>query len=207
MPRKAAPTPKCGARTRTPDQHPCTHTAGEGTDHVGFGHCKLHGGASPGGKKHAQRQAAEHAVATYGLPRDIDPADALLEEVHRTAGAIDFLTAQIRELDPDALVWGWTEFKNKTGGDDEGVTDTQAAGINVWLELYHRERRHFVDVCKAALAAGVEERRVKLAEQQGELAGQALRAILTGLSLTASQRKKVPGLVREHLTLLQGGAA
>jgi hypothetical protein len=39
----------CGARKRQP-KHPgerCARPAGWGTEHLGFGRCKLHGGATP----------------------------------------------------------------------------------------------------------------------------------------------------------------
>ena len=39
----------CGAKTRQGDF--CRQVAGWGTDHVGYGRCKLHGGASPGPPK------------------------------------------------------------------------------------------------------------------------------------------------------------
>lgn len=52
---------------------------------------------------------AEHAVATYGLPRDIDPSEALLDEVRWTAGHVSWLRDRIQELEQDALVWGVTE--------------------------------------------------------------------------------------------------
>lgn len=35
----------CGARTRSGD--PCKNVAGKGTDHLGVGRCKFHGGATP----------------------------------------------------------------------------------------------------------------------------------------------------------------
>ena len=35
----------CGAKTRA--GHPCKRPAGAGTDHLGAGRCKLHGGATP----------------------------------------------------------------------------------------------------------------------------------------------------------------
>jgi hypothetical protein len=41
------------------------------------------------------------------------------------------------------------------------------AGVNVWLMLYQAERKHLVDVCQVAINCGIEERRVKLAEQRG----------------------------------------
>ncbi len=38
--------PRCGAKNRTGT--PCQQKAGWGTDHVGTGRCKLHGGKSTG---------------------------------------------------------------------------------------------------------------------------------------------------------------
>jgi len=42
----------CGATTR--DGSDCQRRAGWGTDHVGEGRCKQHGGASPSGEDHGQ---------------------------------------------------------------------------------------------------------------------------------------------------------
>jgi len=47
--------PICGAKNRAGD--PCHRPAGWGTDHVGYGRCKLHGGKSKGAKvKHGIKQ-------------------------------------------------------------------------------------------------------------------------------------------------------
>jgi hypothetical protein len=55
-----------------------------------------------------------------------------------------------------------------------------------------------VDYSKVAIAAGIEERRVKLAEQQGALLAQAIRGILAELGV--GDRPEVPAVVRRHLT-------
>jgi len=39
--------PKCGAKTRAGGGHPCRRVAGHGTNHLGMGRCKYHGGATP----------------------------------------------------------------------------------------------------------------------------------------------------------------
>lgn len=39
--------PKCGAKTRAGGGHPCGRIAGHGTNHLGQGKCKYHGGCSP----------------------------------------------------------------------------------------------------------------------------------------------------------------
>jgi len=142
---------------------------------------------------------ARRAVATYGLAREIDPAAALLEEVHRTAGHVAWLQEKVREIDEDDLVWGVVEEVDKGSGEFTGTDVTKAAKPNIWLELYHRERKHLVDVTKAALAAGIAERQVRLAEQQGALIVGLLQRIFDDLNLTAEQRELIPTVVPRHL--------
>ena len=98
----------------------------------------------------------------------------------------------------NALVWGVT--KKKTGGEDYGTTEE--AVPNIWLRLYQQERAHLVKVCSEAIRAGIEERRIRLAEQQGQLVAQAIRAILAALNLTAEQEARVPEVVPRHLRAL-----
>jgi hypothetical protein len=96
------PAQRCGATNR--QGNPCGKPAGWGTDHNGTGHCRLHGGASPNGRKHAQAQQAVAAVVTYGLAREIDPHQALLEELHRTAGHVAWLQIKVAELEAEHVV-------------------------------------------------------------------------------------------------------
>jgi hypothetical protein len=165
--------------------------------------CRFHGGAAPQVKKAAERrlaeQAAIEAVKTYGLPVDISPVDALLEEVRWTAGHVAWLCARVQEVEQKALVWGVTEKVDKGSGEFIGVDTTEAAATNMWLTLYQRERKHLVDVCKAAISAGVEERRVRLAEQQGSLLATVIQAILRDLDLSPEQAAKVSTVVPRHL--------
>lgn len=193
---------RCGAQTRAGTK--CTQAAGWGTDHVGHGACKLHGGAMRNHKVAAQKSIAAEAVKTYGLPREVDPRDALLEEVHRTAGAVDWLRGQVEALAPDTVTWGVTEEKSSTGKD--GDSRTEAAAVNVWVQLYQAERKHLVDVCKAAISAGIEERRVKLAEQQGALLASVIRGILGDLELTPAQAARVSEVVPRHLRAMAEAA-
>lgn len=165
--------------------------------------CGSHGGRSPIAKAAAERrlkeQEARAAVTMFGLPREVDARDALLEEVYRTAGAVDWLTEKVRELAPDAAVWGVTERTEKTATEFEGIDTTEAAAVNIWIELWQKERKHLVDVSKAAIAAGIEERRVKLAEQQGALLASVIKQILGDLDLTPAQADRAPQIVAGHL--------
>jgi hypothetical protein len=198
---------KCGAKKKeSRGGGTCQLPAGHGTPHPGVGPCKYHMGCTPAVVKSAMQKYARLAVETYGLSREIDPRDALLEEVWRTAGAIDWIQKKIKDLDPDALVWGITEFKTGYQGDDSISVKTETATINVWVDLYQRERAHLVAVSKAAIGAGIEERRVRLAEQQGQLLGNAIRAILGDLQLTPEQETLVGTVVPQRLRELSASA-
>lgn len=165
---------RCGAHRR--DGGPCRQWPIDGHDK-----CRLHAGRKLAVIK--AKIAAEQAVKTYGLPVDIDPHEALLEEVHRTAGHVRWLASIVSELDQGSLVWGVSEAIDKRSSEFPGRDVTHAAAPNVWLDLYHRERAHLVAVCKTAIAAGIDERRVQLAEQQGAAIVAVIRATLADLGV------------------------
>lgn len=87
----------CGARDRSGG--PCQRPAGWGTDHAGYGRCKLHGGKTPNHQRAARRQQAAEAVASLGLRRDVDPNTALLEEAHGAAGHVAWLAEGVGGLE------------------------------------------------------------------------------------------------------------
>ncbi len=186
----------CGAIKRQGEGN-CTRPAGWGTSHAGYGRCKLHGGSSYSHRRNAEKAMAADAVVTYGLRRDVLPEEALLEEVQWTAGAVAWLRGQVQELDPDGLSWGLAE--EKTGGDGEGGL-TFRAGEPVVVKLYQAERKHLVDVCRAAALVGVSERLVRLRESQGALIVAGLQGLAAGLGLSAGQlvvwREAVPAMLR-----------
>jgi hypothetical protein len=189
---------KCGARKRQGDGY-CKRPAGWGTSHAGEGCCKLHGGATASHREAASEALAREAVITYGLPRDISPTDALLEEVRYAAGHVAWLREQVATLERESLVWGVTEETEKNATEFAGTDTTRAAAMNMWLELYHKERRYLLDVTKAAISAGVEERRVKLAEAAGAELNGILRRIFARLALSPQQSALLPLVVPEEI--------
>jgi hypothetical protein len=152
--------------------------------------CVKHGGGQPKARKAGTARRAEEkaraAVAAYGLPRDVSPTEALLEEVRWSAGHV----AWLRDIIGDAA---------------EGLRlDTTAEG-QALLDLYGQERDRLVRIAKTTLDAGVEERRVQLAESQGALVAGAIRRILVRLNLTAEQEALVGVVVPSELRALAGG--
>lgn len=181
----------CNSRRK--DGSPCQGPAVRGSDK-----CRMHLGRKA---KDVIAEAKVRDLAdTYGLPVETTPEQAILDEVQRTAGHVAWLEQQVHALTRGELVWGITKVKE--GGDDAGVTEE--AVPHALLRLYQEERKLLVSVCAAALRAGIEERRVKLAEQQGALVAQVIRAVLADLELTREQQERVPQVVPRHLRLLAG---
>jgi hypothetical protein len=171
----------CGAKKRQ-GEGCCMRPAGWGTSHPGTGKCKLHGGGTPNHKTAAKTEIARQAVVTYGLPREVPPDVALLEEVHRTAGHVAWLAEVVGQLEREEVTWGLAEETDAPPGESGGggVTTKHKASVNVWVQLYQQERKHLASVCRDALAAGIAERQVRLAEAQGVLLARVVQQIVDG---------------------------
>lgn len=170
---------------------------------VGAHYCAFHNGLSQPqmlgrrersveryvGKGPVDKWAAKEGLEMkLGAPRNIDPGVALLEEVHRTAGHVAYLEDKVRGLEESELVWGTVMEVEESrsggqGGDYELSRKENRAVINQWWDLYARERRHLAQVALAAVKAGIEERRVRLAERGVDALEFALSAALTDLGL------------------------
>lgn len=148
----------------------------------------------------------------YGKPtNDTDPGEILLSEIRRTAGHIEWLANNLQNSDPEQFVRGLWLAKRQSGFIKEDEIDTgdlSQAGA-MWLELYMTERRHLATICRTALAAGIEERRVRLAERQAERVGEAFRGVLFdlgelfGLEIDP-ENDRVRAIVYKHLMTASG---
>lgn len=161
---------------------------------MGFGRCRLHGGNTPNHVKSAQNQQARAAVEKYALSRAIDPHEALIEELNRTAGWVAFLNDRVQELDSA------DSMRTRKGGGNGAIPEETP---HLWIQMLKDERAHFVHVAKTCIAVGIEERRVNLAEQQAELWAGVIRGIVNDLGFDPND-PKVAKVVR--LRLIQGGA-
>lgn len=179
----------CAARTRT--GKPCGRARGWGTPHPGFGHCKNHGGCSPSGIKAAAKEAAEFEAAQMNVGRgmgglsDVEPTEALLYCVQRTAGMASYFR---RKVD------GLADADEVSGGE-----------LAPWARLEVEATDRLARYCKMALDAGVAERRVRLAERMGALIAEAIERALASIQLPPAQRAKLARAVQTELALLEAG--
>jgi hypothetical protein len=173
----------------------CRRPAGWGTPHVGTGRCKLHGGCTPTHVEAANVLQARAAAQKWGLPVEVGPKEALLDELRTSKGLIAFYAAQVAELEPE-------QMHGPVGG-GQGFPEEKP---NIWIVLHRDERKHHAAVAKICHDVGVDEWRMEMAEQAGEWLAAAIRRFceLRGLVL---DEPKTQEAVRGALRLLDGGAA
>jgi len=144
--------------------------------------CDFHGGNTPQAKAAAQRRldAVEAAkqVERFSLRRtDITPSAALLEELQWTAGNVEYFRQKANEVGDQTFVLAATKIVEGP----HGRTRTVEERPSIWYELWMREREHLVKVASACVKAGVEQRRIELAEQQGLFVANVVRRILDAM--------------------------
>lgn len=147
--------------------------------------CKRHGGGQRSAKEKSAKYKAEvkaqKMVARFADAIEINPVEALLGLIYHSAGHVKFYLEQVNFLvddDAEKLVWGDTKLMDKTGGEDWGTTSVEEAGVNMWLKLYNDERDRLASYIEKAVKLGIDERRVRLAEDQGKQIGDVIKAIL-----------------------------
>lgn len=206
----------------------CTAYAGKGTDHEGNGYCRLceertkfkmtsakySNGKSSNRPTKAQRGMTPAALRKFhgqvmrnrdilGQKLDIGPHEALLEEVQRTAGIVAWMEQLIRDLDE----------ANQRATPDQEVSElaviTQFSKLGMEpsavYQIYQWEREHLVSSARAAIACGVAERRVKLAEEQGRMLVMVIQAFVYDpmLALSPAQLQAAPSLIRKHMLAIR----
>lgn len=175
---------KCGAKKRKGGK--CGQAKGYGTTHPGIGCCKYHGGNMATHNMHAARQRA----IMMGAEKEINPLDALIWCIKITAGEVEFCSRMMEDLEQEE----WLEYTM----------------VGKQLHVWAKERQKAVDrlakFSKDALALGIAERAVRMAEQYGSTIAKLLKGVLGELQLTNEQQKIAPIIVRKHLALLESSA-
>lgn len=172
---------------------------------IGLEVCRIHGGSSKVAKAKAarvveERKLAAQAAKVLGTPIMVDPVDALLGELHWTAGHVAWLRDRVQEH-TGMVVSDIARVTAKDGPMGFEETTVREARQTVWYRMYAEERDRLVKISEVAIRAGVEERRVRLAEAQGQIMVVALQRVLERLNLTSEQvelvPRVVPGVLRE----------
>lgn len=194
--------PRCGAATSSGGR--CGQVAGWGTDHLGFGACKAHCGATPSGRQGAAFAMARAHVASLAQPQPIEPHEALDLALALTRAEVEYFTAKIEELqDQDAagpVVSTHTRPRNlgKDGEDpSETITETRRAApeLHIWIRARAQAIDRLARYAKLAADAGVSERRVRVQERLGEQVEAVLRASSAAVFALLRERATDPRMV------------
>jgi hypothetical protein len=153
-------TPLCGAMTKRGVR--CRAFAGQGTDHLGVGTCKYHGGATPAAKKHAIDLEAKARLVKLGQPLTHTSAPEALDGLLRaTAGHVAWLQQEIMEME-----------------------DLGTAEAAVLLRMYDTERDRLTRITEVALKNGLDEAKVRMEKSRADLLVRRIKdaAKIAGLS-------------------------
>lgn len=151
---------KCGWTTKRGSR--CRLGAGLDTKHMGFGPCRIHGGA----KAH---RAWEMAL-DIARELNVTPWEALLKSVRVAAARAAWVDQQLA----DAV--------RKNDGEP---ANTEVKG---WLKESRAERTLLARMAKAAVDAGVAERLVRNTELEGEIVAEVIGRVLDKLGLAPELR-------------------
>lgn len=163
----------------------CSFVAGWGTDHPGFGRCRIHGGSTP----NHQKAAIKHeATSFYGAPKDMEPIQALLWMIRISAGEVEYLSSKIAEIKPH-----------------EELEDTIIGKqVNIWIRERHNAMDRLAAHSASAIKLGLAERAVRVSEMYGEMLYRLLSRIFDELHLTPEQKAQAPEVIRGALVSIQG---
>lgn len=145
-----------------------------------------------------------------GVALDVEPHEALLQCVRLTAGEVVYCNQMIAELAPDEAVGHPLEIVNREGyTSEEGQVSYEERRekvpmMNIWIRTRAAALERLAKFAKMALDAGVDERRVRLAEGFTGVLAPVLREFMEQLELTPEQQKKAPALLKVALEKIEG---
>lgn len=162
--------PACSAHRSGDPTQPCAKNPLRG-----MRVCRTHGGALPAAVKARDERLAlvdaEGEIAELMRECDIPeqhPIDGLLAVVRVSGNMMRLLTIKVGELaeDPEAN----TKTGKRVAGDDAfwGLTKDGEMAPHVYVKLLRIWTERYERACKTALKAGIDERRIRVAEETAD---------------------------------------
>jgi hypothetical protein len=197
---KRAAAPKC--RRLRADGQPCRANAVRGTEPPS---CRRHTGKSLARAR--AEVAVRQEVLAWGLGNTkTDPGELLLRLVTQAAlranAYADELSRIVAEHDGN-LKKALTGDSYTAGGEGSDPVKT-GEYIRAITQLEADERDRAASFATKAIAAGLAERQVRLAERQAEMAAQFVHAVLDELGVGGTPQAQAA--IQRHLTLLRPAA-
>lgn len=180
----------CGAKKKNGE--PCQRPSGAGTEHLGTGTCRHHGGSTPSANQHAAVEIARSYMAADEPLPEVSPIDSLLYCVQRAAQRAMYCRRQQMRLETDE-------------GDFNPRQLAEDGRLLPWARAEAEQLRDLARFSKMALDAGVAERQVRIAERLGQTITAALEGSLSNVDLPPEVRAQIVGGFSERLMQLESG--
>lgn len=179
----------CGANKRQ-GEGTCTRPAGWGTDHAGYGRCKLHGGSTPNQSRAAQLVKLESdarvlfdKVAPEVVPVT-NPLAAYAVFAGRVMAWLDLMDSLLSDIDSARY---------------RGATAEQIRGEVV---LYERAMDRANTVLLSYAKLNIDERLVKIEEGKAAMVVDAVNAVIAYLGATGGRAAEARRVAARHLKLV-----
>lgn len=174
--------PRCGQSLGSEHRGTCRQLAGVRTAHPGTGYCAQH----LGNTRYGETEGFMIMAIAYARAFNISPAQALLNEVYRSAGAVEFVQEILSKVETK-----------------EDLLEAFAP----WVEMYERERAFGLKVNVAAINAGVMQILAEQIAMHGEQIARLMSQTLDELALSPEQEIRARTILAERMRALALTAA
>lgn len=161
----------CGHKKRNGDT--CRSPAGTGTDHLGYGPCKSHGGMQYSHRTHAAREQVvdkiENMKALGIINENVGPETALMEEVGRAAAAVAHFDSLVAEIPRGS----------------EHYPANQ-----VLIDQWNEQRRMSVQTSKVIVQAGIAKQAVEVKALQANMLAQLVLSVISAPEVALDQEQQ-----------------
>ncbi|MFC7402906.1 HGGxSTG domain-containing protein [Citricoccus sp. GCM10030269] len=183
---------------------------------IGATVCRMHGGSSPRVRAAAERRVAEDSAREILGTIDPDapdehPVETLLILIRQKRAEVMWLQSVVRGFSEDQLIWGLAEHRTGIGPEGPVDVETRKTEQNVWWRLLREAENQLASWTIAAAKAGVDERRLQIAEAEAAMIVRILETFINRLQLTPERHSEardiMAGVLRELDQAEQGSAA
>lgn len=141
-----------------------------------------------------------------GAPVDLEPHEALEWCIARAAGEVAYCDEQIAKLDEAAALGRPTVTVRRNDGDGETLEVRELTpALHSWIVARREALDRLARFAKMAADAGVDERRVRIAEAQADRIADVFNHVVKDLvaaGLPEALRRVLGDSVRRHIALL-----
>lgn len=129
----------------------------------------------------------------------VSPAKVMLNLVTQSAWRVERYAQEVARIVSEAGTLTEALTANSYTVTEAGEKIKTGEYIRAMVQLENNERDRCMHYCKTALQAGLEERLVRLAEEEGRALASVIKAILGDLNLSDEQKALIPSVVPRHL--------